>query len=586
MNDAPANPPDKGPGNAPEKAGDYLVLARKYRPQSFDELIGQQALVRTLSNAIKVDRVHHAFILTGVRGVGKTTTARIIARALNCSTADGPTITPCGTCDNCIAIAQSRHLDVLEMDAASRTGISDIRELIEGVQYAPVTARYKVYIIDEVHMLSTAAFNGLLKTLEEPPEHVKFIFATTEIRKIPVTVLSRCQRFDLRRIGQEELVAHFANILNQEGIEADGEVLAMIANAAEGSARDGLSLLDQAIAHSAGKVEAAQVREMLGLADRSRIYDLFEALMAGDIAAALAQVREQYELGADPLVLLQDLLEVSHWVTRLKVVPELIQSGAVSEVERQRGGAMAGKLSMAALARTWQMLLKGLGEARVAPSSLAAVEMVLVRLAYTANLPTPGEVIKDLQNQGSDGGPVKAPTASANPAAKAQLISSTAMPQAAPIPEATPVPEAETEQVAKPTIALASLADVAAMAEETRDAMLYYNLRENVHEVSFEAGRIEIRPNDDAPRDLAQELGKKLQEWTGDRWVVTINSEAAGAPTLAEQSRFAAAKVKADAAAHPLVKAVLETFPGAEITDVRNLDQSGEMNPQDGEDDR
>ena len=500
--------PDKGQ----DKGSDYLVLARKYRPQSFDELIGQQALVQTLSNAIKVDRVHHAFILTGVRGVGKTTTARIIARALNCTNADGPTITPCGQCENCIAIAESRHLDVQEMDAASRTGIGDIRELIEGVQYAPVSARYKVYIIDEVHMLSTAAFNGLLKTLEEPPEHVKFIFATTEIRKIPVTVLSRCQRFDLRRIGQEELVAHFANILAQEGIEADPEVLAMIANAAEGSARDGLSLLDQAIAHSAGKVETAQVRDMLGLADRSRIYDLFEHLMAGDIASALAEVRGQYDLGADPIVLLQDLLDVSHWMTRLKIVPDLLKSPAISEVERSRGGTLAEQLSMPVLARCWQMLLKGLGEARSAPSSLAAVEMVLVRLAYSANLPTPGDVIKNLDKQDSDGGRAVSPTSPSNssgngPPPRAALVSANPMPQPSPDPTAA----IEVEEQASSKLHITSLADIAALAEERRDAMLYYNLRENVHEVSFERGRIEIRPNEDAPRDLAQELGKTLK---------------------------------------------------------------------------
>jgi len=579
MIDAPASPD--------EKSSDYLVLARKYRPQSFDELIGQQALVQTLSNAIKVDRVHHAFILTGVRGVGKTTTARIIARALNCSNADGPTITPCGECENCVAIAESRHLDVQEMDAASRTGIGDIRELIEGVQYAPVSARYKVYIIDEVHMLSTAAFNGLLKTLEEPPEHVKFIFATTEIRKIPVTVLSRCQRFDLRRVSLEELVAHFANILAQEGIEAEPEVLAMIANAAEGSVRDGLSLLDQAIAHSGGKVETQQVRDMLGLADRSRIYDLFEHLLSGDIAGALKEVREQYDLGVDPIVLLQDLLEVSHWLTRLKIVPDLLSSPAVSEVERSRGGEMAEKLSMPVLARCWQMLLKGLAEARNAPSSLAAVEMVLIRLAYSANLPTPGVTIRDLARSDSNetepkvqqpnrsgnhppNAMVGANSAGAEPVLKAEAAIETA-------PEAMSVAEPMSDQQ------FVNLADIAAKAETERDAMLYYNLRENVHEVAFEQGRIEIRPNEDAPRDLAQELSGKLKEWTSQRWIVTINSEAEGAPTLAEQSRLRKIAERREAADHPLVQAVMDAFPGAEITDVRKFGEDNKFDDQDGE---
>ncbi len=561
MNDAPA---------IEETAGsEYQVLARKYRPQSFEELIGQDALVRTLSNAIESDRVHHAFILTGVRGVGKTTAARIIAQSLNCLAQDGPTIRPCGVCENCQAIASSRHIDVLEMDAASRTGIGDIRELIDGVQYAPVSARYKVYIIDEVHMLSTAAFNGLLKTLEEPPEHVKFIFATTEIRKIPVTVLSRCQRFDLRRIGQEELVRLFADLLEREGVEAEAEVLNLIAAAAEGSARDGLSLLDQAIAHSGGTVATAQVRDMLGLADRSRVYDLFESLLKGEIKTALGQLREQYDLGADPLVLLQDLLEVTHWITRLKVVPDLLNDRAVSELELSRGGALAQKLAMPVLARTWQMLLKGLGEARQAPSSLAAVEMILVRLAYAAELPPPGDVVRELQEAAAEDATGKpAPAVEPPPAPATSSIAATRPIAAAALETAPTLAQAP----AAATSAMpASLAEVAELAERHRDAMLYYELRENVHAVAFERGRIEIRPSADAPRGLAQQLSSRLAEWTGERWVVVINTEAEGAPTLAEQAAAALESELLEAREHPLVRAALESFPGAEITRMRSL---------------
>ncbi|CAN0442095.1 unnamed protein product, partial [Discosporangium mesarthrocarpum] len=392
--------------DAPADAGgEYRVLARKYRPQTFAELIGQQALVRTLTNAFDLDRVHHAFILTGVRGVGKTTTARIVAKALNCVGPDGsggPTITPCGVCDNCQAIAADRHPDVMEMDAASRTGIGDIREILDSVRYRPVLARYKVYIIDEVHMLSTQAFNGLLKTLEEPPPHVKFIFATTETRKVPVTVLSRCQRFDLRRIDVDELMAHLEGVAKAEGASLDDGALRLIARAADGSVRDGLSLLDQAIsayASSGATAREDDIRGMLGLADAGGIYDLFEAVMRGDAAAALGQLRALYDVGADPLVVLRDLLELAHWVTRVKLVPETADSPAVSEAERVRGREMAEKLQVSVLSRAWQIALKGLGEAQVAPAALPAVEMVLIRLAHAAELPTPGDIVKRLQQE-------------------------------------------------------------------------------------------------------------------------------------------------------------------------------------------
>ena len=392
---------------------EYRVLARKYRPESFAGLIGQEAMVRTLTNAILSDRLAHAFILTGIRGIGKTTTARIIARALNCVGVDGKggaTAEPCGVCEHCRAITEDRHMDVLEMDAASRTGVDDVRELIDGVRYAPSAARFKVYIIDEVHMLSRHAFSALLKTLEEPPPHVKFIFATTEVRKVPVTVLSRCQRFDLRRVDSSTLIEHLGGIAAKEEVKVDGAALALIARAAEGSVRDGLSLLDQAIAHGAGVVSEDRVRDMLGLADRAQVLDLFDAVMQGDVRLALGLLGEQYSAGADPVVVLQDMLELSHWLTRLKVAPDAGDDVTVSQETRQRGREMAAKLSMPTLARTWQMLLKGLDETRLSEAPLTAAEMVLVRVAYVADLPAPADLVRQLRagsagSAGSKGAP-------------------------------------------------------------------------------------------------------------------------------------------------------------------------------------
>ncbi|HLF58927.1 MAG TPA: DNA polymerase III subunit gamma/tau, partial [Alphaproteobacteria bacterium] len=400
----------------------YLVLARKHRPASFSGLIGQDAMVRTLKNAIATGRLAQAFILTGVRGVGKTTTARIIARALNCVGPDGtggPTVEPCGVCEHCRSIAEDRHVDVIEMDAASRTGVDDIRELIEGVRYRPVSARYKVYIIDEVHMLSKQAFNALLKTLEEPPEHVKFIFATTEVRRVPVTVLSRCQRFDLKRVEPDVLGAHLTRIAEQEGARIAPEAVALLARAADGSVRDGLSLLDTAIAHGPSEGNEAigedQIREMLGLADRSLVIDLFDRVMAGEIPSALDQLSSLYASGADPVVVMQDLLDVCHWLTRLKLVPGAAESPEVPAAERKRGAAMADKLSLATLARAWQMLLKGLSEVQVAPTPLAAAEMVLVRLGYAAELPNPAELV---QRMAGGAGAAAAPGNGGPPATK------------------------------------------------------------------------------------------------------------------------------------------------------------------------
>src|SRR5712672_3901686 len=410
MTDAGAPPEDHteqggfdlgGPADA---AKPYRVLARKYRPSSFNDLIGQEAMVRTVSNGFEAARIPQAWILTGVRGVGKTTTARILARALNFELPDGSITGPAIRMPvigvHCQAIMESRHIDVIEMDAASHNGVDDVRQINDAIRYAPVSARYKVYILDEVHMLSTQAFNALLKTLEEPPPHAKFIFATTEIRKVPITVLSRCQRFDLRRVDAGVLVRHLEGIAAKEKIEVDAEAFALIARAAEGSVRDSLSLLDQAIAHAAGPVRAEHVRQMLGLADRARVIDLFEALMRGDVAAALNELRAQYDTGADPAVVLTDLAEFTHFVTRVKVVPTVADDAALIEVERTRGRGFAEKLSVRVLSRTWQMLLKGIAEVTAAGRPLAAAEMVLVRIAYAADLPTPEDVIRSLDDNG------------------------------------------------------------------------------------------------------------------------------------------------------------------------------------------
>jgi DNA polymerase-3 subunit gamma/tau len=543
----------------------YRVLARKYRPTDFTGLIGQEALVRTLSNAFATGRIAHAFMLTGVRGVGKTTTARIIARALNCIGPDGkraePTIHPCGVCEPCVSISESRNVDVQEMDAASRTGIDDIREIIEGVRYAPVAARYKVYIIDEVHMLSKQAFNGLLKTLEEPPPHVKFIFATTEIRKVPVTVLSRCQRFDLRRIDSAELAAYLATLAKKEGVQIEEDALALIARAAEGSARDSLSLLDQAIAHGEGGAITAQtVRAMLGLADRGRVLDIFEKLMGGDIAGALADLKTLYDAGADPLAVIQDLLEITHFLTRVKVAPNAQGFFDGGSGEARRAAALAGKLSVASLTRAWQILMKGLFEVRDAARPLPACEMVLIRLAYAAELPPTDKLVKDVLENG--GG---APRTSSSPppsgsGPRTQMTSSGAAPRLSPqaVPEGAPT--------------LRTLEDIVALAAANNAPILRVALENYVHLVRLDAGHLEFRPHARAPRTLAGDLQQKLKDWTGMRWAVSIASSG-GAPTLAEQKQAAKTARFEIAAQEPMVRAVLDRFPGAEIVSVRDIAQ-------------
>lgn len=551
----------------------YQVLARKYRPTTFADLVGQEAVVRTLTNAIASGRLAQAYMLTGVRGTGKTTTARLIARALNCIGPDGTggaTASPCGVCEHCKSIAEDRHVDVLEMDAASRTGVDDIRELLDGVRYRPTSARTKIYIIDEVHMLSNQAFNALLKTLEEPPEHVKFIFATTEIRKVPVTVLSRCQRFDLRRIDAAQLSALFKDVASKEGAEVSEGALALVARAADGSARDGLSILDQAISQAASGagaplVDETQIRDMLGLADRVQVFDLLDAIMRGDVKSGLDLLRAQYISGADPLVVVQDSLELTHWLTRLKVSPDGANDALVAEAERTRGKEMAAALSMPVLTRTWQMLLKGLNEARSAPMPLQAVEMTLVRLAYSADLPTPEDALKSIGGQdGAAASPPKPAPPLSHSGSESRAIADSggatvaaaAKPQPEPHAEVTPVAEAPE----KPR--LESLADVAALCEANREATLAGQLTHTVHLVRFESGRIELRPKEGTPQDVAGKLGAFLKAQTGDRWVVSISNQE-GEPTLHEQ-------IIAKAAEDPFVQSILESFPGAVIERVRS----------------
>ncbi|WP_225768351.1 DNA polymerase III subunit gamma/tau [Inquilinus sp. Marseille-Q2685] len=571
----------------PGKAAAYRVLARKYRPTTFAEMIGQDALVRTLTNAIASGRLAHAFVLTGVRGVGKTTTARILARALNCVGPDGkggPTADPCGVCEPCRTILQDRNVDVMEMDAASRTGVDDIREIIDGVRYGPVASRYKVYIIDEVHMLSKNAFNALLKTLEEPPPHVKFVFATTEIRKVPVTVLSRCQRFDLRRIGADQLQEYFTGILDKEGVAAEPEAVGMIARAADGSARDGLSLLDQAIAQGAPVgdrpfIAAAQVREMLGLADRSSVIDILEAAFAGEGPRMLEGLEAARRAGADPQSVLGDLLDFIHFVTRARMVPAVLDDPAVPEVERKRGGALAERISLPGLTRAWQTLLKGAGEVQAAPNPQAALEMVLIRLLYMSDLPSPGELVRkfgDLQAQGAvTAGPAPGP----GPGGGARMAAgggglSVVPAEPAPValaPAPAPAPAAVAAAPAPKAVLRAdpkSFDELVQIAFH-RDVVLHGQLMSAVHLVHFEPGRLEFRPHDSAPPDLANRLGTALRDWTGERWVVSV-SGAEGAPTLTQQARTDRENALAAAAEHPLVKAVMSAFPGAVIRDLRN----------------
>lgn len=578
-----------------EQGTGYRVLARKYRPKDFSDLmVGQEPMVRTLTNAFETGRIAQAYMLTGVRGVGKTTTARILARALNYKTPeiDKPTIDLRIPGEHCQAIMEGRHVDVIEMDAASHTGIDDIREIIEQVRYRPVSARYKVYIIDEVHMLSTQAFNGLLKTLEEPPEHVKFIFATTEIRKVPITVLSRCQRFDLRRISAADLVGLFTAIAAKEGFEAEPQALSMIARAAEGSARDGLSLLDQAIAHGGGHVEAEAVRGMLGLADRARIVDLFHHVVKGDVAAALSEFNAQYEAGANPVVVLNDLADFTHLVTRMKYVPDAAEDPSLSEVERVRGVEFADGIAVSTLSRIWQMLLKGIPETENASRPAGAAEMVLIRLSHAANLPAPEDAARRLAElaSGEGGGSAGAPSGGGNGGGARAYSTTQAVASAqagfAPQRQSSPQPTAMLRTVAdnrpqdvqlaapkqeerpEPLVPVNSLQDISDLCGKNRDAVLKAKVRNFIRIVRLEPGRLDIRLADGAPGSLPGELGVKLKEWTGIHWIVSLSKEQ-GQPTLVEAEGNARDARLVDARQDPDVAAILAQFPGAKITDVR-----------------
>jgi DNA polymerase-3 subunit gamma/tau len=560
---------------APSQPGAYRVLARKYRPGTFGELIGQEAMVRTLSNAFQSGRIAQAYMLSGVRGVGKTTTARILARALNYEPLEGgggPTLDMPGLGRHCAAIIESRHIDVLEMDAASHNSVDDIRQINDAIRYTPVSARYKIYILDEVHMLSTAAFNALLKSLEEPPPHVKFIFATTEIRKVPVTVLSRCQRFDLRRVDGDAIARQLGEICEKEGVKAEPEVLGIIARAAEGSVRDALSLLDQAIAHGQSDLKADEVRAQLGLADRARVTDLFEALMKGDIATALADFRELYDTGADPAVIIADLAEFTHLITRFKLVPSSADDRSLVESERKRGREFAEKLSVRVLSRTWQMLTKGLGEVQASEKAAQAAEMVLVRVAYAADLPTPDDALRALRDSGG-GNPAPANTGGSAPAGGSGVRMSMAADgggrtSAAPQREPTPNMSA-----AAPAPRLEKLEDVVALAAEKRDLQIKLAIEQYVRPVSMQEGRLEISLAEGAPNSIAHSLSAKLLEWTGKRWLVVVSPKPGGA-TIKETQEASQNALAQDVRKHPLVEAVLQRFPGSEIVAVRRREEA------------
>lgn len=543
----------------------YVVLARKYRPQTFEDLLGQDALVQTLTNAIKHNRLHHAYILTGIRGVGKTTTARIIAKALNCigpDAHDAPTIHPCGVCENCKAIAEGRHIDVLELDAASRTGVDDIREILDGVRYKPTNARYKVYIIDEVHMLSKSAFNALLKTLEEPPSHVKFIFATTEIRKVPVTVLSRCQRFDLQRLTVDTLFNHFKNIIGKEGLQAEDEALQIIAKAADGSCRDGLSLLDQAISLSDGIIKTETVKNMIGLADRNQTFELFESLLAGKVDEVLKNLKEQYKNGANPTSLLQDLINITHMVAKAKIVPSSIDDDNLSESEKELCRKISDSVSIAILSKIWQMLLKGISELAIAPVQIDALEMILIRVAYSASLPTPFEILNDVKKNSSLSFSAEKKTESA----PSVLMAS----------HAAALAENENEKhEAQEKVSFKSPEEMAAYFEQHKKVLLTYAIKNDIAIQEFGDGFIKMTISEKITNDFILNLHKELETATGKTWKIETLRGQMG-QTMAAKEHAKEEENKKSVSEYPLVKAILAEFKGSKIdllTRIKQLDE-------------
>ena len=546
------------------KDNQYVVLARKYRPQNFDDLLGQDALVPTLTNAIKNNRLHHAYILTGIRGVGKTTTARIIAKALNCTGKDGhggPTIKPCGICDNCKAISEGRHIDVLELDAASRTGVDDIREILDGVRYKPTNARYKVYIIDEVHMLSKNAFNALLKTLEEPPSHVKFIFATTEIRKVPVTVLSRCQRFDLQRLTIDTLFNHFKNIIAKEGLQAEDEALQIIAKAADGSCRDGLSLLDQAISLSSGIVKTDIVKNMIGLADRNQTFELFEALVQGKVDEVLNKLDEQYKNGANPTTLLQDLVNITHMIAKAKIVPSSAEDDSLAESEKELCKKLSGTISIAVLSKIWQMMIKGISELAMAPVQIDALEMILIRIAYSASLPTPFEILNDVKKNSNLN------LSAAQNAAEC--------PTTIPLSHAAALAESENQEQRHGKVSFNSPEEMAAYFEANRKILLAYSIKNDIAVEEFADGLIKMTISDKISNDFILNLHKELADATGKNWKIETIRGAVG-QTLAAKENAETEANKRSISEYPLVKAILAEFKGSKIetlTRIKQLDE-------------
>ncbi len=551
----------------------YQVLARKYRPETFADLVGQEAMVRTLSNAFDADRIAQSFILTGIRGTGKTTTARIIAKGMNCVGPDGSgeaTTNPCGKCENCRAISEGRHVDVMEMDAASRTGVNDIREIIDSVHYRAASARYKIYIVDEVHMLSTNAFNALLKTLEEPPEHVKFIFATTEIRKVPVTVLSRCQRFDLRRIQPEAQMRLLRKITEAENGLIDDGALALIVRASEGSARDATSLLDQALSQGTERTTAEQVRGMLGLADRGRVLDLFDLIMKGDTARALKELQAQFTCGADPLAVLRDLAAITHWISVIKITPTAVDDPTIGPDERKRGSDMATQLQMRPLTRMWQMLLKALDEVAGAPDVMMAAEMAIIRITHVADLPSPEDLITKLQSAPMPTEPSTGGISSDGGSAAGSPLPATSIMER--VSNAAIAFDAETSAIQEPAQALSRYPlfdDVVDLIRANRDIQLLVDVESCLRLVRYQPGRVEFQPTDSAPVDLASRLGDRLKNWTGVRWVISLVNEGGGR-TIEETRNAGKQAMMEEIRRHPLVKAVFDTFPNAKITDFQS----------------